>query len=219
MVSDTAITESQLAAITAEEYRNRGYEVLREVPLDFVPGFRADLLVRKDGHSKVIEVSTRSSLARRSILKDLGRMLNAKPGWSFELLLVGEPEKLAAPPGSHSLPQESIVRRLSDAERAGKAGFPEAAFLLTWSAAEAVIRDLIASEGVGVERVTTPDYLLDLAVYHGTISRDDYDYLSGLMTYRNALAHGFGIEDFDDGLTATLTETVKRLMASPSDQP
>ena len=213
MVSDTTITESQLIALRAEEYRDQGYQVSRDVPLDFVPAFKADLVVRKDGHTKVIAAATRTTLARRGVLKELGRVLNNKPGWSFELLLVGEPEVLAAPHGIHPMAEEGIVRRIEETKEATDAGLGDAAFLLAWSAVEAVVRSLMAAEGVLIERVTAPDYLLDMAVYHGSISREDYNYLSNLSTYRNALVHGFNIESFDDNLVNELLETVKRLMA------
>ena len=219
MVSDTAITERQLADIRAEEYLAQGYVVERNVPLDFVPDFKADLVVRKDGHTKVIAVSTRTTLARRSVLKELGRVLNNKPGWSFELLLVGEPEKQPSLPASPSMPEESVLRRLEETQRAGEAGFDEAAFLLAWSAAEAVVRSLVAAEGVIIDRVTTPDYVLDMAVYHGALSRDDYDYLYNLMAYRNALSHGFQVDNFDRSLTDSLVATVKRLMTELAELP
>lgn len=212
MVSDTAITERQLADIRAEEYRARGYEVERNVPLEFLPDFKADLVVRKDGHTKVIAVATRTTLARRSSIKELGRVLNNKPGWSFQLLLVGEPERLHSPADSFSMPHANIVRRLAEAQQATDAGLDVAAFLLAWSAAEAAVRALVAVEGVLLDRVTTPDYVLDVAVYHGAISREDYHYLFNLMTYRNALAHGFEAADFDRSLTTDLVETVQRLM-------
>ena len=212
MVSDTTITESQLIALKAEEYRVQGYEVSQDVPIDFLPGFKADLVARKDGHTRVIGVATRTTLARRNVLKELGNVLNNKPGWSFELLLVGEPERLAAPQGSHSMTEEGISRRLEDTRAAANAGLDDAAFLLAWSAVEAVVRSLVAAEGVLIERVTAPDYLLDMAVYHGAISRDDYNCLSNLMTYRNALIHGFDVANFGDNLIKELLETVKRLM-------
>ena len=212
MVSDTAITERQLADIRAEEYRAQGYEVARDVSLDFVPDFRADLVVRKDGHTKVIAVSTSTTLARRSTIKEVGRVLNSKPGWSFQLLLVGEPEKRHSPAESYSMPQANIVRRLEETQIAAEAGLDVAAFLLAWSAAEAAVRALVAVEGVLLDRVTSPDYVLDVAVYHGAISRDDYHHLFNLMTYRNALAHGFEAADFDRSLTTDLVETVQRLM-------
>ena len=47
MVRHGTTSEYLLTQKTAEEYRSRGYEVLLEAPLDFLPGFTADLLVRK----------------------------------------------------------------------------------------------------------------------------------------------------------------------------
>ena len=164
MVSDTALTERQLADIRAEEYRAQGYEVERNVPLDFVPDFTADLVVRKDGHTKVIAVTTQTTLARRSPIKELGRVLNNKPGWSFQLLLVGEPEARHSPADSYSMPQANIARRLAETQEAAAAGLDVAAFLLAWSAAEAAIRALVALEGILLDRVTTPDYVVDTAV-------------------------------------------------------
>ena len=63
MVNVANNTEYLLTLKTAEEYRSKGYEVLRDAALDFLPGYRADLLVKKGDEVKVIEVKTRSSLA------------------------------------------------------------------------------------------------------------------------------------------------------------
>jgi len=188
-----------------------------DVPLEFVPDFKADLVVRKDGHTKVIAVATHTTLARRNTYKELSRLLNNRPDWSFELLLVGEPEKLHSPADSFSLPEEHVVRRLEQTQKAMEAGLDEAAFLLAWSAAEAVVRTLVAAEGVMIERITSPDYVLDMAVYHGAISRDDYYHLFNLMTYRNALAHGFEAAHFNSSLTTDLVEIVQRLMQEDPD--
>ena len=44
MVREATSTEYLLTRKTAEEYRSKGYEVSLEAPLDFFPGFYADLL-------------------------------------------------------------------------------------------------------------------------------------------------------------------------------
>ena len=62
MVSSLRDTAYLLARKTADEYRNKGYKVSLDMPLDFLPGFRADVVVSKDGETKVIEVKSRSSL-------------------------------------------------------------------------------------------------------------------------------------------------------------
>ena len=102
-MEDIAIIEKGFANKTAAEYRSRGYEVFQEEPLDFLPGFQADLLVRKDGETKVIAVQTRTSLVMKPGILELAEALSSKPDWSFELLLVGEPERLDAPAGARPL--------------------------------------------------------------------------------------------------------------------
>lgn len=215
MASDTALTAIRLAVITAEGLRGQGYEVEHEALLDFLPGFRADLVARKDGETRVIEIKHRSALTANPIMQELSRVINAKPGWSFELQLVGEPEKRDAPVGAKPFTAKNIHRRIAEAEKARIAGFGAAAFLLAWSAAEAVLRELVAAEGVTIERITTAAYILDYAVYQGVIAREDYNRLTALMAYRNALIHGFEVEGFDvEPAVADLLEIVGSMLAS-----
>ena len=61
-MEDRALFERQFAAKIAAEYTSRGYQVSRDQLLEFFPGFRADLVVRKGDETKVIEVRARSSL-------------------------------------------------------------------------------------------------------------------------------------------------------------
>ena len=78
---------------------------------------------------------------------------------------------------------------------------------------------MIEEEGVSIKRITTSGYVLNQAVIHGVISRDDYHDLINMMKYRNAIAHGFGADDFGDGLVTDLIETTKRLMTADSQRP
>ena len=75
-------------------------------------------------------------------------------------MMVGEPEKLLSSEDSNPMLEEGIARRLEETQRALDAGLDAGAFLLAWSATEAVVRSLVEAEGVLIERVTTPDYLL-----------------------------------------------------------
>ncbi len=186
----------------------------RDEFLDVLPGFRVDLVARKGDEVKVIEVKCRSTLTANPHAAELARLVNARPGWSFELILVGQPEGLESPDGAESFEGESILQRVEQAERVLEAGFPEAAFLLAWSAFEARLRAMIEEEGVSVKRITTSGYVLNLAVIHGVISRDDYKNLAGMMKYSNALAHGFGVDGFGDDLVRDLIGTTNRLLST-----
>ncbi len=218
-MEDATILERRLADVTAEEYRSKGYVVSREESLDILPGFHADLVARKGDKVKVIEVKCRSTLTATPEVSELARLLNSKPGWSFELILVGEPERLESPHGVQSFEEEDICQRIEQAEKVLESGFAEAAYLLVWSAFEAVLRAMIEEEGVSIKRITTSGYVLNQAVIHGVISRDDYHDLINMMKYRNAIAHGFGADDFGDGLVTDLIETTKRLMTADSHRP
>ena len=214
MIDDVTDSEYLLARKTAEDYRNKGYEVLQETLLDFLPGFRADLIVRKDGNAKVIEVKRRASLAANPKIRELAQIIESKPGWSFELLLVGEPEKLDSPEGAQSLERKGVLQRIGEAEQAFEAGLSVAAFVLAWSALEAATRLLITEQGVSNSDITKPGFVLDQAVSLGVISREEYGNLTQMQKYRNAIVHGFSLNDFDDVLVTELIETVRSLRLS-----
>lgn len=49
---------------------------------------------------------------------------------------------------------------------------------------------------------------------HGIISREDYDYLTDMMKYRNAIAHDFDVNEFSDEKVMELFGVVARLLDS-----
>ena len=218
-MENSTIPEKLLADMTAEEYRNKGYEVSRETQLDFLPGYRTDLVVRRGDEAKVIEVKSRASLVGNRQIMELARVIHSKPGWSFELLMVGEPEKLDSPEGAQSFEDENILRRIEEAERALGSGLPEAAFLLAWSACEAAIRELLTVQGISNSDITTPEYLLDQSLFHGIVSSEEYQTLTDMRKYRNAIVHGFSMGDFSDDLIMELTELARRLTATTTRRP
>ena len=175
--------EYLLAQKTAEEYRSQGYEVEQGAPLEFLPGFRAVLLVQKDDEMKVVAVKARQSLAADPRIAEVARLLETKPGWSFELLLVSEPERVDSPEGISSFGTDHITKRLEEAEQSLQVGLPEAAFLLAWSALEAAMRTLVVAHGISVTHITSPRFLLDQATFQGLISRDEYDEFNGTYIF------------------------------------
>ena len=216
MVRYATDSEYLLTRKTAEKYRSEGYEVLLEASLDFMPGFIADLLVRKGDETKVIEVKSRPSLAADPKISELARFIETKPGWTFELVLVGEPEKVDSPEGARSFEGDEILQRIDEAEKSLHAKVPEAAFLLAWAASEAVIRELLSAQGVSGKGITSPGHILDQGIYHGVISRNDHDTLTRMRKYRNAIVHGFGTDDFNGELVTELIATVRRIMTTPT---
>ena len=219
MIRNATNAEILLTEKTEEEYRNKGYTVFREAPLEFMSDFVADLVARKDDEAIVIEVSTQAGLALNSRISELVETLRTKPGWSFELLLVGEPEKLDSPPSAQLLDDHEIQQRLDQAVRALESGLAEAAFVTAWSALEAATRTLIAEEIGTNSDITMSGHVLDEAVFLGVISRSDYDDLRNMMKYRNAIVHGFGPSDFGNHMVTKLIGRVRSIVeeaASPT---
>lgn len=219
MVTVTSDTEYLLTRKTADEYRSKGYEVIFEAPLDFFPGFRADLLVRKGDQVRVIEVKSRPSLAANPKIRELAQLIDSKPGWSFELLLVAEPERLDSPEGARAFEGRMILQRIAQAEKSLEEGSPEAAFLLAWSAFEAAIRELLAAHGVSNTRITSPGFVLDQARFRGLISSDEYEKVSDMLKHRNAIAHGFGADEFSSDMVADLLGFTRLITANSDNSP
>ena len=220
MIGNATNAEILLTDKTEEEYRNKGYTVFREAHLEFMSDFVADLVAHKDDETIVIEVSTRAGLALNSRISELVETLRTKPGWSFELLLVGEPEKLDSPPSTKLLDDHEILRRLDQAVEALDSGLVEAAFVTAWSALEAAIRASIAEEMGTKSDITMSGHVLDEAVFLGIISRSEYDDLINMMKYRNAIVHGFSPRDFGNHMVTELIGRVKSILeesSSPTD--
>ena len=207
--------EKQRTRAIAGEYRSKGYEVIEEPtqePLpDFLSGYHPDLLVRKGDEARVVVVKSRASLAHEPQIRDLARLLHTKPNCNFELVLLGEKEQMGLPEGAYPFDREDILGRLQASERLLELGFPEAALLLAWSSSEATIRLLTTAEGIVFDRLT-PVFILKQAVMHGVISRDEYNFLTKAMQYRNALVHGFKIVDLDAALVNELISTTRHLL-------
>ena len=218
MIRNPTNAEHLLALKTAQEYRSKGYDVSTGVLLDFFPNFQADLVVRKGDESKVIEVRSRSSLAADRRISELANTIESEPGWTFELILVSEPESRDAPAGARSFESESILQRIEQAEKALQSDIPEAAFMLAWSACEAAIRALVSNEGVSKPGITSASYVLDQARYLGVISGDEYLKLTDLHKYRNAIAHGFSHDDLGIEMVLELIETARRLTNEQSTE-
>ena len=210
-MEDLAIIRREFANKRAAEYRSRGYEVWQDEPLDFMPGFRADLLVRKNDETRVIAVQTRTGLSVTPALKELAEVISPMPGWSFDLLLVSEPERLDKPECAKPLDAAGISRSIAEAESALHAGFRGAAFLMAWSACEAAVRILLAAEDFEIDRITQARYILGHAVFRGVISHNDHGFLSDMLAYRNAIVHGFEVEDFDAERTIKLIAAANKL--------
>lgn len=214
MVEGATNLEIALVLKTAEEYRRKGYEVTIEECLDFPPGFVADLVARKGDDTRVVEVKSRASLAANPRIGEVARILETKPGWSFDLILVGEPEKLESPAGARAYDREGIAARIQESEELLRLAHPDAAFLAAWAACEAAVRLLVSEKGITSDSITTPSYVLEQATYLGLISREEYSTLTELQKHRNAIIHGFINDEFKHEMVIDLIEATRGMIAA-----
>ena len=205
--------------LAEEEYQRKGYIVRREPHLHFLPDYRPDLVVEKDGQKKVIEVKSRSSLLGNDGIVEMAKIVYAQPGWSFDLHMIGEPEALDTPEAAKSYEADEILTRLDRAERLRTTALHEAAFLLAWAACEAAIRKLMEIQGLNNARITATAHLFDQAAYHGVISRDDYFQLLDAAAYRNAFVHGFKVDEFNVELIPDLIEATRNIVRAIGQGP
>ena len=202
--------ERHVAHKTAKKLRSQGLDVSTQVPLDFFPGFRADLIVREDGKTRVIEVKTRSSIAADRRISQLAYIIKSKPGWTFELILVGEPQSRNAPTAETPPDRQKILKLTQHAEKALESGLSEAALMLALSACEAALRASMADEQ---RSSSNTSYALNQALNRRIISWDDCLNLADLRKQGDAIIHGFTHDTLSDEMITSLIETAHKLTA------
>jgi uncharacterized protein YutE (UPF0331/DUF86 family) len=80
----------------------------------------------------------------------------------------------------------------------------------------------LADEGHSITDIPTTSSLLAQAQTLDVISEDEHEVLTRLNTYRNAIAHGYGVPDFTDTLVTELIKVVRRVVEAatrPGDVP
>ncbi|MGH6906011.1 MAG: hypothetical protein ACREIR_25100 [Geminicoccaceae bacterium] len=201
----------------AQEYKDKGYEVLVEPEAPQLPGslagFRPDLVVRRGDDVVVIEVKSRASLGDRR-LQELAEAVRRQPGWRFELVLL-RPEP--GPPGTTEWTADDVADGLRQVETLLRSGHQTAAILLVWSAAEATLRLLAHGERLALDREDAP-YLLKLLASRAVITREQHDLLWDILELRNAVAHGHKPPQFDPAKIEKVCKTVSRLLDQASRQ-
>ena len=212
------LIEQRLIKFLVTRYSDEGFKVIEEpspeqLP-DFLAGCRPDLLLQKPGRSVAVKVTTRASLDQEPGIYQMARLVREKPGWDFEIAVVNSREQFEASEDALPLTKEDTWEVIAESERLLLAGFPEAALMRAWGAAEAIVRLLVEEAGWLTDRPTSRSILTD-GVHYGEISHDDYVFLHHALRQCNAIAHGMTPPSFDDGLVDALIGTTKRLLEMP----
>jgi len=190
MSTSNALIEQTRLYLIAEEYKQRGYVVTvspapKRLP-KFLTKFTPDIVAEGPNESVVIEVKSNRRFRGTDYWKELSSVVRQHPGWRLELVVNNT--SLGQPP--ETIPEELIRERLHEGEQLSEQGMLAAALLVTWSAAEAVMR--LAGKQNEIELPDfRPSTLISRLYSDGLLERDEYDFLLDCMRVRNAVAHGF----------------------------
>jgi hypothetical protein len=218
MNAQTKQLERERLLKVAQEYRQKGYEVIisprqEELP-EFLKDYRylPDMIVRRGEDAAVIEVkSRRSMMSSASNFKRLAEVINAHPGWRLELIMTNPDDEFYSYKLEDSLEADEIKSRLQIAKQLTN-NYPEAAMLVIWSLAEATLRLLLEHEGLMLQKLESPLHLLKLLATEGIISQTDYQLLVNNFQSRNAIAHGFKTTSLTINSVLELIEVIEQLL-------
>jgi len=200
----------------AEEYSQKGYEVLlqpkpEDLP-EFLRSYHPNMIVRRGEEAVVIEVKSRPSIASAQDLQGLAQVVQEHPGWRVELVMTNRKDAQYFAEVEGSLEEHEIKSQLQVA-RELTVHHPESAILYAWSLAEATLRLLVNQEGLCLPRLE-PLYLLKQLATEGVISQPDYQLLMNTFRLRNAIAHGFKTSQLTPSSVFDLIEVTEQLLNS-----
>jgi hypothetical protein len=212
MTLRVASREYQRLREVAREYRQSGYDVIVEPKVEQLPAFLApfniDMVARSNDENVVVEVRTQESLTQAPELDALARAIQGEQSWRLELVVTNPKDRTVFQfRNATSLDQHDIAYRLQEARQLSDQEHGEAAFLMAWSATEALLRHIVERESIPAAP-NQPAQLVKALYMYGVIDNDQYRVLQEGQQTRNLLAHGYKeqqarVETFDQLLLVT----------------
>lgn len=222
MTSVAEEVHSRLEQEIAENYRRLDYTVYiepnsQELP-PFLQSFHPDIVAIKRGESGEIHegivAEVKTSAPTSKTLQQLERLIQAvqsQPGWRFEVVTRNTRETALLNALLPVLSVDQIKRKIEQAQRLAQEQSNENAFLILWTAVEALLRHQSRDEEVEIPYEGTLP-LLSLLYTDGGLEEEDYKLLSGLYDIRNRLTHGFLAEDLTSDKLQQLSDIANRLL-------
>jgi hypothetical protein len=211
--------EEEAIQAVAARYQSRGYKVVVRPTPDLLPqplrGVQPDLLASNSEESVVIEIRSKATTPRVTEPKRIAQAVACLPGWRFELIITN-PEMLdSVPVRGETLSEREIDARLAEARALRSSGHLPAAFLIAWSAAEALLRRAAFRNGLDTAGYG-PAALYKELYSIGVIPRKAYEVFAAAIQARNTLVHGFKspkteLRDKIDSLMDTVDRLLREL--------
>jgi Holliday junction resolvase-like predicted endonuclease len=205
-------------AHVARCYEDEGYRVMVEPRGDCLPAFALgldiDLIATKPGEAVVVEVKqNRSELDRDRQLTSLANLVNAQPGWGFDLVIIDPEtpvEKLL--PRSQEPSTEQIQQMLARAEQLLAGDELPLACIVAWAAAEATMRAIKLSGAIAGR--SEPAELMRTLYAHGDVTPAEFQQLREAFNHRTQAVHGLLTPDLDESSVRGLIDITRRMLGS-----
>ncbi|MBO2009742.1 hypothetical protein [Hymenobacter negativus] len=195
MNTDPKTKETTKVLELARSYEAQGFVVktapaAEDIPFDLGP-YRPDLLAEKEGQHFIIEVKKAGVPLSVDRLQALAETIRQHAGWRL-LLVPTDEEGPVLPTGNTNelVSWQAVAERAKRADHLLQLGESDAAFLMLWSAFEAMLRRHAEQVGLPIERLSTAA-LLDYLYSQGELAYEQFEQARAALQVRNRLVHGF----------------------------
>lgn len=203
MNTDPKNTEAAKVQELARRYAEQGFAVKIEPATGDIPfdlgGYRPDLLAEKEGQHLIVEVKRAGVPLSLDRLQALAETIRPHAGW--RLLLVPTDEESPEHPLSNAgelVSWQAVTERAQRADHLLQLGETDAAFLMLWSALEALLRRHAEQVGLPIERLPTKA-LLNYLYSQGELAYEQFEQALAALQVRNRLVHGFEAAEATQG--------------------
>jgi hypothetical protein len=194
----------------AEQYRRLGYRVKidptgSDIP-EFIADSRPDIIAIGPDESVVVEVRTAGKVRRADYWARLATQMRDRPGWRLELVVNGPTQETDVTTGI-----DEIGKQIEDGKELVRRGMLDAALLISWSALESAMRNVVPKSEMDAQAYT-PASLIAWIYSEGYIDRQDYDKLMTFNNARNKIAHGFKSDTVNEAWIVDMRRIVSMLL-------
>ena len=176
-------------------YTEQGFAVkaepeTRDFPFD-LGGYVPDLLVEKGDQHLLVEVKRAGIPLSADRLQALAATIRQHAGWHFLLVTADDVAAGLLPDsGGELVSGQALTERAHRAEHLLSLGETDAAFLMLWSALEALLRQHATQVALPIERLPTAA-LLDYLYSQGELTFEQFEQAQAALQVRNRLVHGY----------------------------
>ncbi|NJL88825.1 MAG: hypothetical protein HC916_02725 [Coleofasciculaceae cyanobacterium SM2_1_6] len=216
-LTNSQLTETDLGAKVAENYRQQGFEVVINPSTSLIPfdlgSYRPDIIIiakKPSDENYIIEIKKSASRISVDRYRAIAEIVAQQNGWRF-LLITGDDVSLEGTKDhAELLTWEQMLQRKAQAQKFLESGEVEVAFLYLWGILEAAMRQQAKNVAIPIERFPA-NSLINHLYSQGELSIEQFDRVKEMQTVRDRLVHGYQSPNLTEP-TQQLLELVNELI-------